>query len=81
MSTQPLTPAEEIELATLRRMLKEELDPRDSDEYAALLQSATDAITFGTMTKEAALSGLVECLIVRLKGLRRDLEETKRTQP
>ena len=67
-----LSPSETIELLTFRRMLNEDLDPVDQGEVAMLLQTATDAV-LGGMDKEKALTGLIECLVSRLKGARREL--------
>jgi len=67
---QPLEPSEKIELELFRRALQDTAERSETGtDIAQLIQTATDCVR-GGMSKDDALRGLINCLIVRVKSYR-----------
>lgn len=64
-----LTPAERIELEKFKRVLQDTVEGNVSD-IAGIFQTATDLIASGSMSKDDALRGVIDCLIVRVSEYR-----------
>lgn len=68
-----LEPSEKIELELFKRALQDVTEVSvTATDIAQLMQTTTDLVSGGSMSKDDALRGLIQCLIVRIRTYREE---------